>query len=309
MKKTSLKMVYLDPDTLLELENGIKDFLTKQAKQLPFPKIIHQVWHSPEEREGKTDKVPIPNKWTEGPEAIKKLHPDWLHVLWRVDISDKFVQKYEPKFYKTYKNYPYFIQRCDAVRYCFLKHFGGLYLDLDWVPLENIDKHIDTDSPLYFVPSSNTSGCYTNAIIASKPGLSFWDDVLVACTKDSGWYNVTQILEVMYTTGPKMLTEQINNYNGGFCTLPTIKFNPVSYDDIINGQTTKEGAICRSLKGASWHTWDTAVLSLAYDYKWYVVTFIVLMVLISIVWVGYYYRIGRLKSLEVNPFADLEYIS
>lgn len=292
-------MSMFEPTTLQELEDKIDQFTRENPSSFPIPKIIHQVWHAPADAADKS----IPSKWIEGPRAVDKLHSDWLHIIWSETVSLEFVRKYEPDFYSTYVNYKYFIQRCDTIRYCFLKRYGGIYFDLDWVPLENIEKHIDVDAPLYFVSSSNAVGIYTNAILASKANQPFWTEVIKACKKGAAWWQISQFLTVMYTTGPKMLTECIKQYTGGFCSLSPRKFNPVSYDDIIRGQTTKEGAICRSLKGASWHTWDTSVLTVIYEYRTYFLGIIICLILVGLVWVGYYFRLGRQRSH--NPFARL----
>jgi mannosyltransferase OCH1-like enzyme len=94
-----------------------------------IPKTIHQTW--------KTEDVPhylqkLAEKW-------KKLHADWKYILWTDEMNRGFIKKEYPRFLPIYDAYPYNIQRVDAVRYFILYTCGGVYIDLDFVPLKNIE--------------------------------------------------------------------------------------------------------------------------------------------------------------------------
>ena len=72
-----------------------------------IPKIIHQTWKSKN----------IPDKWKDAVESCKTINKGFKYLLWTTETMDKFVKKYYPDFYKTYKSYRYNIQRCDVFRY------------------------------------------------------------------------------------------------------------------------------------------------------------------------------------------------
>jgi mannosyltransferase OCH1-like enzyme len=56
-----------------------------------------------------------------------QLHPQ----LWTDELSMEFIAREYPWFLETFQNYPYPIQRADAIRYFVLAHYGGIYIDLD----------------------------------------------------------------------------------------------------------------------------------------------------------------------------------
>ena len=57
--------------------------------------------------------------------------PEWEYKLWTDADADAFIEREYPEFLDTFRNYPYPIQRADAIRYFVLDHYGGVYIDLD----------------------------------------------------------------------------------------------------------------------------------------------------------------------------------
>lgn len=64
-----------------------------------------------------------------------------------------------PWFLSTWDNYPYNIQRADAIRYFVLLHYGGIYIDLD-----------DVRSPVEYDQTCNFSLVHTNMLTVSAQG-------------------------------------------------------------------------------------------------------------------------------------------
>ena len=54
-----------------------------------------------------------------------------IFQLWTAKSSRDFLEKEYPWFLKTYDTYPFGVQRVDALRYFLMRHFGGIYIDLD----------------------------------------------------------------------------------------------------------------------------------------------------------------------------------
>jgi mannosyltransferase OCH1-like enzyme len=65
-------------------------------------------------------------------------------------MSRDFIAKEYPWFLSTYDGYAFPIQRVDTVRYFILRHYGGIYLDLDNVSLRS-------RLPLILLTPSNSS--------------------------------------------------------------------------------------------------------------------------------------------------------
>ena len=87
------------------------------------PKILHQTWRDHD----------VPDKWKDAQASCRRLHADYEYRLWTdIDAEGLISTKY-PWFLKTYRGYPYDIQRVDAFRYFVLNAYGGIYLDLDIV--------------------------------------------------------------------------------------------------------------------------------------------------------------------------------
>ena len=96
---------------------------------ITIPKIIMQTWKN-------TD---IPDKWKSSPASIRQYMPDWEYVLMTDDMNDQFVRTYFPDFYSHYVNFPYPIQRADAIRYMWLYKHGGIYMDMDFELIKPLD--------------------------------------------------------------------------------------------------------------------------------------------------------------------------
>jgi mannosyltransferase OCH1-like enzyme len=256
------------------------DQLTKSLNnsQFPFPKIIHQIWIN--------DNPNIPDKWKIGPEEWKRLHPDWLYILWDKKLCDELITKYENDFYPYYKNYPYEIQRIDSVRYCILKRYGGLYCDLDMYPKKNIEDEFKVLGDCYFVTSANMKSSYTNSFFGGKSSSPIWSRLIEACKDKKKWYYMGKHLTVMSTTGPTMLTKVIRNYNGIVCTLPNVKFNSQGIEKI--GSKQDDDSIIRILEGGSWHSFDSKIGGFVYQ-NWIFMTFIIIMLLILIIYLIFRY--------------------
>ncbi|CAG8740873.1 1221_t:CDS:2, partial [Acaulospora colombiana] len=95
------------------------------------------------------------------------------------------VEKFYPQFLQTYNDLPREIYRADMARNMYMHAFGGVYADLDLVPLQPLTKHIPmladaSHSPmkLAFVghmSDDNFQHSIPNAFMASTtPGHPFW---------------------------------------------------------------------------------------------------------------------------------------
>ena len=279
----SLEMAYVSQArTIEDLGLEISQLRSRRDPNFPIPKILHQIWVNADPQ--------VPAKWRESPTEWQRLHPGWLYILWSGDLCRNFVKKYEPGFLERYDTYPYDIQRIDAVRYCFLKHYGGLYVDLDIVPLENIEPHLMDSCETYFVNSANISSSYTNSVMASKPGAQIWDEVLDAATTSDRWWAWGKHFTVMTTTGPMMLTEVIKDHSKTICRLPWVRFNPDGVDDIGITSATKSGTILKNLEGGSWHDFDTLFYNFIFRNRNLLILIVIIILCVIIYYLYIYWQ-------------------
>ena len=79
-----------------------------------IPKIIHQIWSGID--------GPLPaaaqllgNTW-------KRDYPEWEYRVWDNQMMNDFVQEHYPQYWTVYQQFPYNIQRWDAIRYLPLQY-------------------------------------------------------------------------------------------------------------------------------------------------------------------------------------------
>jgi mannosyltransferase OCH1-like enzyme len=169
--------------------------------------IIHQTWKS----------TTLPSPFDELSKTWKTYHPDWEYILWTDDMNREFIKENYPHFLAKYDQYPNNIQRVDAFRYCVLNKMGGLYVDLDFECLENIECLLENQScvigkePQFHAQRFNRSMILCNAFMASSPGDKFMEFV---CNKVISHPNieVKSPIDVLNSTGPFILTDSYHEY-------------------------------------------------------------------------------------------------
>jgi inositol phosphorylceramide mannosyltransferase catalytic subunit len=85
-------------------------------------KNLFQTWRS------KTAIIEHFRYWSD---TVKDLNPQFNYVLWDDADNRSFIKDHYPWFLQIYDSYPVEIYRADAIRYFWLYHFGGVYLDMD----------------------------------------------------------------------------------------------------------------------------------------------------------------------------------
>lgn len=190
--------------TLLTLlvEDGHEDAISKAELPAPgnppiekqpqmIPKIIHQTYINSS----------IPEVWQEAQQSCIDLHPDWEYKLWTDEASLQFIHEKYEWFEETFRNYPYPIQRADAIRYFILNHYGGIYLDLD----DGCNRELE---PLLSYPAwvrkTMPTGISNDAMGAVPRHPFFMYVVNQIKSYDRNW--ILPYITVMGSTGPLFLS-------------------------------------------------------------------------------------------------------
>ena len=146
---------------------------------MKIPKIIHQTW--------KTFDVPI--ELAHDFHSWKSHNPDWQFVGWDDLLLDDFVRKEYPQFEAIYNSYDHNINRVNLARYLLLKHYGGVFVDLDLECLKPIEPLL-ADHSLLFGREPETHAKHPAAVLFHMPrivgtafiaaiaGHPFWDHLL-----------------------------------------------------------------------------------------------------------------------------------
>lgn len=243
-----------------------------KLEYFPIPKIVHLSYKSEEE---------ILPMWKEVLPAWKKTNPTWEIKFWSDEENERLIQEEFPWFYETYKNFNYNIQRADAVRCCYLYKYGGLYIDMDHLPIEKIDtifynNENKNDNQIYLTMSSNVPR-FTNSFMASKPGCKFWIDYLreISNTKTK-WY-WTNFFEVMNTTGPMQLDKLVKKTN---ITIGYINPNLIQPCDMCNVTDKCSSIYLKKIQGQTWNLVDSKIVNFLFCNKKFTIILIILILYI-----------------------------
>jgi hypothetical protein len=172
------------------------------------PPILHQTWKTAD----------VPAAWRAYAHSWREMHPGWEYRLWTDEANRAFIAEYYPRLLPTYDGYTYGIQRADAVRYCLLHHFGGVYADLDIECLQPIDGLIARGGfqaalePVEQGLRLGQASLLSNAFMISPAG-----HPLLAAVIDALIENPARAFthrHVLETTGPLMLDRVFRAYAG-----------------------------------------------------------------------------------------------
>lgn len=195
--KESMKFSY-DYVNLKQDENrwGVLENRYEYIRSLPstepkIPKILHQIWlggEMPELEKQLTKKVQ------------ETLTADWKYILW----TDNDI--YKLKVFKNINEYlstPNFGQRSDILRYAILNEYGGVYIDTDFLLINQFDDLLDLDF-------------FCGAAYDSTPTVF---NGLIGCTPNHPIINATLVhdrtivyddaMKLMDATGPFFLERKI----------------------------------------------------------------------------------------------------
>ncbi|KAM3071900.1 CSG1/SUR1-like protein [Clarireedia jacksonii] len=164
--------------------------LIDNRKQL-IPKIIHQTYIN----------TSIPLQWKAGQQSCIDLHEDYEYKLWTDAKSREFIAAEYPWFLETFDNYPFPIQRADAIRYFVLAFYGGIYIDLD----DGCNRRLD---PLLSYPAwlrRTIPTGISNDAMGSVPQHPFFLRVIESLQSYNRNWGMPYIT-VMYSTGPLFLS-------------------------------------------------------------------------------------------------------
>ncbi|RFU35867.1 hypothetical protein B7463_g508, partial [Scytalidium lignicola] len=160
-------------------------------KTFVIPKIIHQTYINSS----------IPEQWKAGQQACLDLHQDYEYKLWTDKASREFIAAEYPWFLDTFDNYPFPIERADAIRYFVLAHYGGIYIDLD----DGCNRRLD---PLLSYPAwvrRTVPTGISNDAMGAVPQHPFFLRVIESLQYYNRNWGMPYIT-IMYSTGPLFLS-------------------------------------------------------------------------------------------------------
>ena len=166
------------------------------------PRILHHVMLTAD----------VPARWRQSYESCLNMYKNYTHVLWTADSSRQFLVQYYPWFLDAYDGYTYDMQRMDSIRYFLMYHFGGLYLDMDVICVEDIQKLASNMSGYnVFLPPAVPVGSGSH-MIASAKRHPFFKFVIHRLSSANKWYVLPHIT-IILSAGPGFMTGCLADFN------------------------------------------------------------------------------------------------
>jgi mannosyltransferase OCH1-like enzyme len=213
-----------------------------------IPKNIFQTWKN----------ETVPDNWKNAQQSVILMNPNWKYTLYTDSMNDTIIKNYFSDFYSTYISFKYPIQRADAIRYCILYLYGGIYLDLDYIANKSFDDLV-LNNEVGLIRSANTPSILTNSFLISIAKSEFWLKCIQQMTVKLPFYKrISKHFEIMYSTGPMMITGVYKKNKNLVEILEKIQTPCNVCVKVCNIDTSYYLNI---IKGNSWHSWDSTLLN------------------------------------------------
>ncbi|KAH7137375.1 nucleotide-diphospho-sugar transferase [Dactylonectria estremocensis] len=199
----------------------------------------------------------IPEIWAASQQSCLKTYSGFEYKLWTDERARNFLHSEYPWFLDTWDNYPFPIQRADAIRYFVLYHYGGIYLDMDTVcheafPIHQIEANISHNS---LFEATLPTGITNDIMISSARHPAFESAISRLPTFHQltrFWARLQPYAAIMMSTGPLFITLATADYLYGEPSLPSPTVQVINSTDLRPYIT--------DLQTATWHGRDARVL-------------------------------------------------
>ncbi len=233
---------------------------------MKIPRIIHQTWKE------KT----LPPHLEELSLRWQALHPGWAYRLWTDADNRELIANSFPDYLDIYDGFEHPIQKADAARYFFLYQYGGVYIDLDYLPLQSIENMLAASEILFALEPPahceihNKPFIVSNAFMATVAEHPFFDAILAELPRPNTHENPNT--EILSTTGPFMLTQVYEAYGDQqqVSLADARYFCPLAYEEVEQWLATQDhrafrrktqGALAVHLFAGSWWKGPTEAIN------------------------------------------------
>ena len=221
-----------------------------------IPRILHQT----------APNSSIPEIWAASQQSCQKAYSEFEYKLWTDEGAREFLKEEFPWYLDTWDNYPFPIQRADAIRYFVLYHFGGIYMDMDTYcnssfPVDQIESLPGKEHALF--KSTLPTGITNDFLIATARHPAFASAVsrLASFHQTTRlWARLQPYAAIMLSTGPLFLTLAVQQYLLGQPILPSPNIHIIDPAMVDHYMTDFETA--------TWHQSDAQVLKWLGDRPW-----------------------------------------
>ncbi|KAH8691630.1 glycosyltransferase sugar-binding region DXD motif-containing protein-domain-containing protein [Talaromyces proteolyticus] len=225
-----------------------------QKPEAVIPQRIHQIYH-----DWSGNGMPHSAQWGRLRASCIDRHPGWIYKLWSASESREFLLREYPWFLPVYDSYRYPVQRVDAMKYFVLRHYGGIYIDLDNGCLESLE-------PLRYYPvftTDNNQGPLLNNILGSMPQHPYYQLLTDSLPSFNWLYWPFPYLTIQYASGGWFQTaiwEKYHRQNHYHNTDQPQDENGPLYRVIMDSRRGAEPWVFwNEGAGQTWENWDNSV--------------------------------------------------
>jgi Mannosyltransferase OCH1 and related enzymes len=254
-----------------------------------FPRVIHQIWFQGQDE--------VPKHLAENAKHVRDFYNEYDYIFWDDEKLQEMLREH-PKWLETYVKLPRLIQKVDFARYVFLYLYGGIYIDMDVIPIRRIDNVLQEYNDYELIVSklnlysfeyvANLK--YNNHIIIAKPHSIILLD-LINEVVDVTHNNPNKLTSIFDSTGPRVFSNVLDKHPGKFVALDKRYMNPCRHSSCYIQNDTKfihleeNSWIASSMKAMTQLYMENTILALFF-------VLIILIFVIYVIYVAYLYFTG-----------------
>ncbi|KAK7910633.1 glycosyltransferase family 32 protein [Apiospora marii] len=237
---------------------------TPETRQPVVTKMLHQIFHNWKDPNNNT----LPDHWEKARQTCMDLNPTWEHKLWTNENSRAFLQEHFAWYLPTYDGYKFPIQRVDVLRYFLIRHYGGIYLDLDNGCAADL-------TPLTYYPAFTTDGGHgalSNNIMGGAPEHPYFR-MLTEQLVPWNWNWLLPYVIISYSSGQWFVTAMWEKYhrllnpdNGSIMPFDGNAFAPLHHVLMDMRPGADPWVFFTQVHGGTWTNWDSAMFSFIGDH-------------------------------------------
>ncbi len=172
-----------------------------------IPKTLHQVFLGFDKPS--LEEIPIFHKCRNSTIQFMKNQKDWKLKLWTYDDCIELIKNDFSDYLKLWQDFSQPIMRADFIRYLILWKRGGIYMDLDMIPIKNMNDLLDKNE-IFVHWNSDSRKLPYNALMGSKKQNPLFMEIIKHCRES--FYSKSRTLPsswkgrlVFHSTGHYML--------------------------------------------------------------------------------------------------------
>lgn len=144
--------------------------------------IIHQIWIGPE-------KMPIRERYFI--RDVKLKNPSWNYILW-TDSNLPVMPHNIKKVYDFFGEAKQYAYQADVLRIFLIKEYGGIYLDVDFEPLQCLDDFLKEETLF-----CSWNQFLVNGVFGAEKESDIFNYACEQINLDTQWYGLTWFTKIV----------------------------------------------------------------------------------------------------------------